>query len=137
MAPNEIIIEHTLRESADLNIIPGAEKAVDKASELEKIEKDIKEYEKIINKPFYKRTDVKWVNLYFLVALHAIALYGFITFPYLEKWRTFVWCKYILDNNTNSNDNLLSVSRRHPSRIPFAYRSRMRRVASRHTPIYF
>ncbi|KAJ8688587.1 hypothetical protein QAD02_024382 [Eretmocerus hayati] len=99
MAPNEIIAEQVLREIVKVNdpIFTASllDEKNEKESESQQIEKENKEYEDLIKQPFLKRNDIKWMNLYFMVVLHAVALYGFLTFPYLEKKATFAWCWFL------------------------------------------
>ncbi|XP_014212114.1 acyl-CoA Delta(11) desaturase [Copidosoma floridanum] len=94
MAPNETMSEKVLSQ-AKLVDEPGKDicEAVDikKLSDAEESQRISDEYYASINKPFLQRTDVKWFNLTFMVVLHAVAIYGFLTFPYLEKKRTFAW----------------------------------------------
>lgn len=45
-------------------------------------------------KPFFKRKDVKWLNVAYFVVLHAIALYATLTFPFLKCWKTTLFGKY-------------------------------------------
>lgn len=45
------------------------------------------------NVPLYKRKDIIWKNVLSNFIFHAVALYGFLTFPYIKKFKTFLWCK--------------------------------------------
>ncbi|XP_001599873.1 stearoyl-CoA desaturase 5 [Nasonia vitripennis] len=95
MPPNEQIHEHVLPEAVEDPLktldIPGFNDYDEEHKDSE-FNMSAEEYnEKVINKPFLQRTDIKWGNLYFMVVLHAIALYGFLTYPYFEKKMTFVW----------------------------------------------
>lgn len=40
---------------------------------------------------------VRWGNFIGIAIGHAIAIYGFIVFPYLQCWRTFIWCMFTLN----------------------------------------
>lgn len=98
MPPNEMIVEHVLTEAAQDPLktldIPGFNDYDEDRKDPE-LQMTAEEYnEKVINKPFLQRTDMKWGNLYFMVAIHLIALYGFLTFPYFDKKLTFLWGKF-------------------------------------------
>lgn len=34
---------------------------------------------------------VRWENVIAIAVAHCIALYGFVTFPYSQRWKTLVW----------------------------------------------
>ena len=42
---------------------------------------------------FFQREDIVWLNLISVTILHILALYGHLTFPYIQNWRTFLWRK--------------------------------------------
>ena len=42
----------------------------------------------------FQRKDIIWRNVFFITLLHIIAIYGFMTVPYIRKWKTFLWGNY-------------------------------------------
>ncbi|CAB0044617.1 unnamed protein product [Trichogramma brassicae] len=40
---------------------------------------------------FLRRDDIKWRNVILISVFHMIAVYGFLTAPYLTHWKTFIW----------------------------------------------
>ena len=36
--------------------------------------------------------DLKWTNVILIPFFHAVALYAYIFFPYIQHYKTFIWC---------------------------------------------
>lgn len=48
------------------------------------------------------RDDIRWQTTIILAAVHAIALYGAITFPWIQSYKTMLWCKLLFLKPINS-----------------------------------
>lgn len=46
-------------------------------------------------------TELKWANLVFMMGIHLISLYYFITFPYFQHKFLVIWGKYFNHKLTN------------------------------------
>lgn len=44
------------------------------------------------DKKKYFQAEVYWSNVLILFLLHVFMIYTFITFPYVQKWRTALFC---------------------------------------------
>jgi hypothetical protein len=42
--------------------------------------------------------NIRWLQTFYLVMMHAITLYGLITFNYFENLKTILWCKFAEKN---------------------------------------
>ena len=93
MSPNEAVMAQAFSQPG---VLEAATKVQEKdlceaVDDKEAVNDEYKEYNNMINRPFFQRTDIKWFNLVFMVVLHAGALFGFLTFPYWERKWTFLW----------------------------------------------
>ncbi|XP_065215066.1 acyl-CoA Delta-9 desaturase-like [Planococcus citri] len=97
MVTNETTTNHEIEEFLLLNEsqIPSEQPQERNEGQTEE-EKAIAEYDDTINQHFLKRKDIKWKNIYILVTLHLVALYGFIAFPYEEKKVTCIWSCFLI-----------------------------------------
>ncbi|XP_014227085.1 acyl-CoA Delta(11) desaturase-like [Trichogramma pretiosum] len=96
MPPNEQIRDICEFESSQDAAVDEGKISEEERAKQAKIQADIKAYEELVAMPFYKRPDIKWFNLYFMVMLHLGALYGFLTFPYFEKKATTVFSIFMI-----------------------------------------
>lgn len=60
---------------------------------LERLEK-IQEIK--IKRKSYFDGDIAWSNAILMPVYHVITLWIFFSFPYIQKWRTALFCKYLL-----------------------------------------
>jgi hypothetical protein len=54
---------------------------------------------------FFLKNNVRWKNAIILVVLHVIAIYGFTTFPYFERYKTVLYSKFYFILSSQSNNN--------------------------------
>ncbi|OXU27805.1 hypothetical protein TSAR_006195, partial [Trichomalopsis sarcophagae] len=43
----------------------------------------------------YFRGKIRWQTTIVLAAVHALAVYGLLTFPYLQSWKTLLWAYFV------------------------------------------
>lgn len=54
----------------------------------------IKKFDK--NSTYFSGQKLIWLNVIAITIFHVIAFYSFITFPYLERWKTTLWGKFLI-----------------------------------------
>ena len=69
--------------------IEGGTLKVNRISQSVCSEKDIKS--KSEAKWFFLREDIKWDWVIGFAIIHLVAFYGFLTFPYVQRFKTFLW----------------------------------------------
>lgn len=89
MAPNIIDGLLTLaKEDTETSMLEGTK--LRKQSKIVEAD-DVLEPEKSREKWFFLQKDIKWRNVILITIFHAIAIYGFLTVPYIQRWKTFLW----------------------------------------------
>jgi stearoyl-CoA desaturase (delta-9 desaturase) len=92
MAPNIVDGLNLTKVDANNTILE-----VPKVSEESKVIKsdDSRTTEEPEEKWFSLPKNIIWRNVIFISLFHALAVYGFITAPYIQRWKTFLWGNYI------------------------------------------
>lgn len=42
----------------------------------------------------FLREDIRWQTTIILAIVHAIAVYGVFTFPWIKSYKTMLWCRF-------------------------------------------
>ncbi|XP_033225225.1 acyl-CoA Delta(11) desaturase-like [Belonocnema kinseyi] len=66
-----------------------------KNQENESLKSNALNVEELFERSSYFETKLKWINIIGITALHIVALYVLLTFPYLEKKRTFLFAYFM------------------------------------------
>lgn len=74
-----------------------APNSVDVAESVRNESKDAMDTMKEQRSGTYFRGKIRWQTTIVLATVHVIALYGLLTFPYLQSWKSLLWGEFIIN----------------------------------------
>ncbi|XP_011498947.1 PREDICTED: acyl-CoA desaturase [Ceratosolen solmsi marchali] len=93
MAPNIVNGEVNLTKEDTNTSILEAPKITEQATIVKP--EEVKQIEETKGSWFLLDKNIIWKNVIFIFLFHAIAAYGFLTLPYIQRWKTFLWATFI------------------------------------------